>query len=68
MLRPLIIDGAAKDFVHRLLHDDPFLAELRRAVTDPEPLGPRDHEPLAAPFDDTQDDASGGRFRLRRGR
>ena len=24
--------------------DDPFLAELRRAITDPEPLGPRDEE------------------------
>lgn len=24
--------------------DDPFLAELRRAVTDTEPLGPRDHD------------------------
>ena len=23
--------------------DDPFLAELRRAVVDTEPLGPRDH-------------------------
>lgn len=25
--------------------DDPFLAELRRAVNDEEPLGPRDHDP-----------------------
>lgn len=28
--------------------DDPFLAELRRAVTDDEPLGPRDHDPEPA--------------------
>jgi cell division initiation protein len=48
--------------------DDPFLAELRRAVTDTEPLGPRDHDPSANPFDASEDDASGGRFRLRRGR
>jgi DivIVA domain-containing protein len=48
--------------------DDPFLAELRRAVTDTEPLGPRDHEPQPAPADDSPDDASGSRFRLRRGR
>src|SRR5204862_1466768 len=27
--------------------DDPFLAELRRAVSDTEPLGPRDHEVVA---------------------
>lgn len=26
---------------------DPFMAELRRAVTDREPLGPRDHHPVA---------------------
>ena len=48
--------------------EDPFLAELRRAVTDTEPLGPRDHEPQAAEYDDSPDDASGSRFRLRRGR
>ena len=48
--------------------DDPFLAELRRAVTDTEPLGPRDeNEPLAS-FGETEDDTPGGRFRLRRGR
>lgn len=29
--------------------DDPFLAELRRAVTDDRPLGPRDDPPVAAP-------------------
>jgi DivIVA domain-containing protein len=37
--------GAAADEVHPDLleiEDDPFLAELRRAVTDPEPLGPRE--------------------------
>lgn len=48
--------------------DDPFLAELRRAVTDTEPLGPRDHEPAPASFDESEADTSGGRFRLRRGR
>ena len=48
--------------------DDPFLAELRRAVTDTEPLGPRDHDQSASSFDETEDDMPGGRFRLRRGR
>lgn len=49
--------------------DDPFLAELRRAVTDPEPLGPRDHEAEAPKGADDHDDAvPSGRFRLRRGR
>lgn len=37
-------DGA----VSSSAEDDPFLAELRRAVTDDEPLGPRDHEPNAS--------------------
>ncbi len=32
--------------------EDPFLAELRRAVTDERPLGPRDDDPVAAPADD----------------
>jgi len=54
--------------------DDPFLAELRRAVTDPEPLGPRDHvvrqegesEEDVELYD--QDLAPSTRFRLRRRR
>ncbi|HEY2330937.1 MAG TPA: hypothetical protein VGH94_03395, partial [Acidimicrobiales bacterium] len=47
--------------------DDPFLAELRRAVTDTEPLGPRDLEPTQEhpAFDDQPDES---RFRLRRNR
>lgn len=46
---------------------DPFLAELRRAVTDTEPLGPRDHDPSEVfPLHDAAD--AGGRFRLRRNR
>lgn len=48
--------------------DDPFLAELRRAVTDTEPLGPRDHQDLPGPSDDHDDAVPSGRFRLRRGR
>jgi cell division initiation protein len=48
--------------------EDPFLAELRRAVTDTEPLGPRDHEKSPTQFGETEDDTPGGRFRLRRGR
>lgn len=49
--------------------DDPFLAELRRAVTDPEPLGPRDHV-AEAPYEggDRHDAVPSARFRLRRGR
>jgi DivIVA domain-containing protein len=54
--------------------DDPFLAELRRAVTDEEPLGPRD-EPLPEANDDAfdlfaQGEEEAGRFgsRLRRRR
>jgi DivIVA domain-containing protein len=47
---------------------DPFLAELRRAVTDTEPLGPRDvdHPPVRAEDDDGE--LPSARFRLRRGR
>ena len=50
--------------------DDPFLAELRRAVGDTEPLGPRDHEHDAAstPYQERDDeDADPGGF-FRRGR
>jgi cell division initiation protein len=52
--------------------DDPFLAELRRAVTDTEPLGPRDDEepvPAAARNDGSdmfEEADSGGRFLRRR--
>lgn len=48
--------------------EDPFLAELRRAVDDPEPLGPRDDEDVWAdtgPLFD-QDITASGRFRRRR--
>ena len=52
--------------------DDPFLAELRRAVIDTEPLGPRDHEhaPAPAPYQERDDDDadSGGFFRRGRRR
>jgi DivIVA domain-containing protein len=46
--------------------DDPFLAELRRAVTDTEPLGPREHEPTQEhrAFEGPEP----GRFRIRRNR
>ena len=51
--------------------DDPFLAELRKAVTDDEPLGPRDHDQLMPAgrgiFDQDQlDSREGLRSRLRR--
>ncbi len=51
--------------------DDPFLAELRRAVTDTEPLGPRDDtdEPRYEGEGDTHDPLGPpGRFRRRRTR
>ena len=37
--------------------DDPFLAELRRAVNDDQPLGPRDPAPATADDDTADDDA-----------
>lgn len=51
--------------------DDPFLAELRRAVSDNEPLGPRDDEANLPPKDERDldifnDDDGGGRFLRRR--
>jgi cell division initiation protein len=52
--------------------DDPFLAELRRAVTDTEPLGPRDQpDPAGEPGDDAgldifEEADAGGRFLRRR--
>jgi cell division initiation protein len=49
--------------------DDPFLAELRRAVVDTEPLGPREHahEPSPVEHGGDDDDLSSGGF-FRRGR
>jgi cell division initiation protein len=35
-------EGDAGDAAAAAIDDDPFIAELRRAVDDPEPLGPRD--------------------------
>ncbi|HEX7166924.1 MAG TPA: DivIVA domain-containing protein [Acidimicrobiales bacterium] len=60
-----VFDGDESD------DDDPFLAELRRAVTDNEPLGPRDEEsdeprPADKSFDIFDDDDGGGRFLRRR--
>ena len=37
--------------------EDPFLAELRRAVNDDAPLGPRDHDAAASAEGDEDDDA-----------
>ncbi len=58
--------------------DDPFLAELRRAVNDSEPLGPREDSPESPPADEPDDgfdlfakgEDESGRFgsRLRRKR
>lgn len=50
--------------------DDPFLAELRRAVVDTEPLGPREdgHEAPPMRLDDDDDDVAGGFFRRGRRR
>ena len=49
--------------------DDPFLAELRRAVVDTEPLGPRDDHHQAGPgrYEGDDDDSVSGGF-FRRGR
>ena len=47
--------------------EDPFLAELRKAMADDEPLGPRDHDEAPssdALFDD--EDRRGWRFGRRR--
>lgn len=46
--------------------DDPFLAELRRAVGDTEPLGPRDHRPEALELDRSADEVATGGFLRRR--
>ncbi len=61
--------GAGSDSaVAGVIDDDPFLAELRRAVEDPEPLGPRNDDPVWAEgaqlYD--QDITGSGRFRRRR--
>jgi DivIVA domain-containing protein len=50
------------------VEDDPFLAELRRAVTDEAPLGPRDDDDRHRAFSPEEDSVPSGRFRLRRGR
>ena len=50
-----------------VVDDDPFLTELRRAVTDTEPLGPRDADDVIG-IDEPDDGVPSGRFRLRRGR
>jgi DivIVA domain-containing protein len=50
------------------VEDDPFLAELRRAVTDDTPLGPRDDDERHTAFSPEEDSVPSGRFRLRRGR
>ena len=47
--------------------DDPFLAELRRAVVDTEPLGPRDADHDPVPMTRDEDEAPERGF-LRRGR
>ena len=60
----------ADELARRAAEHDPFLAELRKAVTDDEPLGPREEEVEAAPvavFDqDYLDGREGFRARLRR--
>jgi DivIVA domain-containing protein len=48
--------------------DDPFLAELRRAVTDTEPLGPREASDLVDTDGGHEEAVPSGRFRRRRGR
>ena len=50
--------------------DDPFLAELRKAVVDTGPLGPRDDDPApaAATHDDDEGVSPGGFFRRGRRR
>ena len=70
-----LFDDAAADDLRELDDDgDDFMAELRRAVNDPEPLGPRDHVPDLDNGErdehDLYDDdlTSSGRFRLRRRR
>lgn len=50
-------------------HVDPFIAELRRAVDDPEPLGPRDDDTVwVEESDATREAAVPSRFLRRRGR
>ncbi|MCU1483314.1 MAG: DivIVA protein [Actinomycetia bacterium] len=50
-----------------VVDDDPFLTELRRAVTDTEPLGPRDAADVVD-VDEQDDGVPSGRFLRRRGR
>ncbi len=69
-----VSDGAAdgEDTAPAPAEDDPFLAELRLAVTDTEPLGPRDQEDPYVPqraggdVDIFEEADSGGRFLRRR--
>lgn len=67
----IVLDAPLEDFVSEGsdLGQDPFLAELRRAVTDSEPLGPRDREAGPAESqisDDLYDEGFSSRFRRRR--
>jgi hypothetical protein len=48
--------------------DDPFLAELRRAVTDDEPLGPRDVVDVDTDLHGDADDPASSMFRRRKRR
>lgn len=48
--------------------DDPFLTELRRAVNDTEPLGPRDDADIVLTHEDRDEAVPAARFRLRRGK
>ena len=47
--------------------DDPYFAELRRAITDPQPLGPRDDEG-ETPFEGSVEDIFDPNRKSRRGR
>lgn len=49
-------DGAERSGAAGNDDEDPFLAELRRAVSDDRPLGPRDDEPASEDEGETDDD------------
>lgn len=64
-------DGTNGDGQTAADDDDPYLAELRRAVSDNEPLGPRDDDVDLPPKDERDldifnEDEGGGRFLRRR--